>query len=531
MPSAFQQIWLVARRDWSDAASSKVFWIASLLGPVLIVVFAVVSGMLVNISVTSSGTVSYGVLDRSGGLAEDIAAEIKTDALIDFFEELDLEDLTEEENIVRWVVNEIETVGLDSVITSLVTINDSEVKQQKLQDFITWWQDNTQRIIELAPSVSMSKYIHINIDEDDEISNTPKQSMFNRLIEDESILGYFVIPEDVVNSYQGAQFVTSEILDTSDISDWYGSYANTVVQQKRSEIANIDAETAAWITQRVYFNPSKPIDGTDPDSAGSEEFSLLETAGRFIPAIYQYVLWFMVLIGSTMLMTNTIEEKSSKLVEVLLSDMDANLLMDGKLLGSALILLTVIGCWLTLPTLLFGFGGGSLLLFNPTMAEIVNMELLGTIFKPIYLVNFVIFLVMGFAFYGYLLSAVGAVCENVRDAQVLSTPITLFLVVPMLLIVPLALNPDGLLAIICAVIPPFTPFVMMTISAELPALPWYLLIVAWMAVATYGTRWVAGRIYSRGILLEQKPKGLKGLLSLVRDDNSNQTQASSSTNI
>ena len=154
-----------------------------------------------------------------------------------------------------------------------------------------------------------------------------------------------------------------------------------------------------------------------------KEVTVWETVGEFAPAVYQYILWFLVFIGATILMTNTVEEKSTKLVEVLLSDLDSVQLMDGKLIGSALTLLTVVGLWIFLISLPILVAASIGVPFLPQVAEFIQSGALNSMFNPLFVVNFVIFFVLGFAFYGYSLSALGSVCSNIREAQMMATPI------------------------------------------------------------------------------------------------------------
>ena len=247
-----------------------------------------------------------------------------------------------------------------------------------------------------------------------------------------------------MDSSEDAKFVTKNILK-DDLASWYAGYATTVIRRHRVEESNIEVDDARWIMRSVFFATNKALVLTDEDSLAAEIPSQTSrvTAGeriaRFAPAIYQYVLWFMVLFGSMMLMTGTIEEKSTKLVEVLLSNVDASQLMDGKITGSCVYVAhgSFSMAYFPLESQLFLV----LRLFLRCYPRTWDSIFFSVIFNPIYVLNFVIFLFIGFVFYGYLFSAVGSVCTSIRDSQVLSAPVTIVLVVPIMLIVPLAMDP------------------------------------------------------------------------------------------
>lgn len=495
--------------------------------PVVTFALAIFGMVAATIASTSVSVGSYYVIDHSDGLAQEIRNEILRSDLTNFmFVLADRDPRSDDEEILRDVHEATQTSTIPVLVGSFV-----EHLQHPQRDFTTtsgdslakrfsvWWSNNKDRIIELAPNVSFAQYEEIltpNLSEQELIS----------LLKDEEILGYFIIPETFVSSSENAKFVTEKILK-QDLANWYERFATRVIQNKKFAESNISRETAMWLLQRASFRTSRAIassrdsrtDSTagTASSAGEEttkEVTAWEAAGEFAPIVYQYILWFLVFIGATVLMTNTVEEKSTKLVEVLLSDLDPVELMDGKLLGSALTLLTVVGLWIFLISLPVMMGSGAVIAFLPQAEEFLESGVLNSIFNPLHVINFVIFFVLGFSFYGYSLSALGSVCSNIREAQMMATPINLIAIVPLILMFPIALDKTGPLATIMSYIPPFTPFVMMNVVAEIDWLN-YVIIFTWMSACTLGVRWLAKQVYTKGILLENKPAGIKGLVRLV----------------
>ena len=522
-------VWLIAQRDWLEATSTKMFWLGALLMPVvtlILVIFGMFAATLASTSVTVG---SYYVIDRSEGIGIDIRNEIlRTDLSIFVGALAQREPVSEDEAILFDVHEATQTTAIPDLVNSFMEFlehpqpNSTTLTSYTLAErFSVWWQNNKVRIVELAPTVSLARYEEI-LNE-----NLTEQELISRL-KGGQILGYFIIPEDFVNSNENAKFVTENILK-QDLANWFESFATRVIQNKKFAESDISRETALWLLQRASFQTSKAVEpprdsagrtSSTPLAAGdaTKEVTVWETVGEFAPAVYQYILWFLVFIGATILMTNTVEEKSTKLVEVLLSDLDSVQLMDGKLLGSALTLLTVVGLWISLISLPIILGSNVAASFLPQVGEFLQSGALSSIFNPLFVINFMIFFVLGFAFYGYSLSALGSVCSNVREAQMMATPINLVAIVPLVLMVPIALDKTGTLPTVMSYIPPFTPFVMMNIVAEVAWIN-YLLILVWMTACTLGVRWLAKKIYTKGILLENKPAGIKGLVRLVGGTN------------
>ena len=518
-------VWLIAQRDWLEATSTKMFWLGALLMPVIIFVLAIFGMFAVTIASTSVTVGSYYVIDQSDGLGLEIRNEVLRSDVSNFLFVLsDRDPGKEDEEVLRDVHEATQTNSIPELVDSFMEYlkhpqrDFSTLVGDSLSErFVVWWTDNRDRVVDLVPNVSFAKYEEV-LD-----PNLTEQELISRL-KAKKILGYFVIPDGFDGANDNAKFVTENILK-QDLADWYENFATRVIQNKKFAESDISRETALWLLQRASFQTSKAVEpsrdsSTTPSTTAetTKEVTVWEAVGEFAPAIYQYILWFLVFIGATILMTNTVEEKSTKLVEVLLSDLDSVQLMDGKLLGSALTLLTVIGLWIFLISLPIVLGSSAIVAFFPQVGEFLESGALSLIFNPLYVANFVIFFVLGFAFYGYSLSALGSVCSNIREAQIMATPINIVAIVPLVLMIPIALDKSGSLATIMSYIPPFTPFVMMNIVAEVAWIN-YLLILAWMTACTLSVRWFAKQIYTRGILLENKPAGIKGLVRLVGSTN------------
>ena len=126
--------------------------------------------------------------------------------------------------------------------------------------------------------------------------------------------------------------------------------------------------------------------------------------------------------------------------------------------------------------------------------------------------SFLLYFLMGYLFYAAILAGVGSVCNSVRETQNLMTPVLIPMIIPLLAMVPIGQDPNGILAMVLSFIPPFTPFVMMNRAAAPPATWEYILTTLLMLGTIILTVRGAARIFRIGILMTGKPPRLREIL-------------------
>lgn len=230
-----------------------------------------------------------------------------------------------------------------------------------------------------------------------------------------------------------------------------------------------------------------------PRSASGGEVSMRDRLPGFVGFGAAFLLWSLVITGASILLNSVMEEKANKILEVLLSSASATEILAGKVLGVAMLTLTVLIVW-------SGLGAFGLLSAKPEIAADVAAVLLhnGLIFY------FLAYMVGGYLMYAVLFAAIGAFCETPRDAQALMGPIMMVLVVPLLVLQMALQTPDAPVVRILSWIPFFTPFLM---SARVPSDPPMIEIVgtlAGMAITALAMVWLAGRAFRAGALSDVK---------------------------
>ena len=241
-----------------------------------------------------------------------------------------------------------------------------------------------------------------------------------------------------------------------------------------------------------------------PKSQGGGEVSFRDKLPGIMGLIAGFLLWSLILTGASILLNSVMEEKSNKILEVLLSSASATEILTGKVLGVALLTLTVLVAWGSI-------GLGALASFAPDQAANVT----GVLWQGGMLAWFLAFMVGGYLMYAVLFAAIGAFCETPRDAQTLMGPIMMILVVPMITMQMALQSPDAPVVKILSWIPLFTPFLMMARMPSDPPLVESLGAMLAMFAFAILMVWVAGRAFRAGALSDVK-LSWKSFASAVR---------------
>ena len=259
----------------------------------------------------------------------------------------------------------------------------------------------------------------------------------------------------------------------------------------RDQVLTAAGVSPALVSEVEAFRPE--VKAFSPNAASGGEVSMRDRLPSFIGLATGFILWSLILTGASILLNSVMEEKSNRILEVLLSSASATEILTGKVLGVALLTLTVLGVW-------GGIGAFSLLSAAPDVAVDVGQALLrdGMVFY------FVAYMVGGYLMYAVLFAAIGAFCETPRDAQTLMGPIMMVLVVPILVMQMALRTPDAVVVKVLSWVPFFTPFLM---SARAPANPPLIEIVLTL-IGMFATAalmvWIAGRAFRAGALSDVK---------------------------
>jgi ABC-2 type transport system permease protein len=250
----------------------------------------------------------------------------------------------------------------------------------------------------------------------------------------------------------------------------------------------------------------------DPDKAvGEEEVSQADVLRENAPIGFVYILWISIMQVASMLLNNTIEEKSNRIIEVLLSSVTPWELMTGKLLGIAGIGLTMLMTWIASVAFMLWY-------FATPEAEIIS-SLATVIFDSTLLPAFVFYFLLGYFMYASIFLAIGSICNTLKEAQNFMGPVMMIMMVPIFTMMFIPKDPHGTLATVLSWIPLYTPFVMMNrAAADPPAFDLYGTAIM-LVFANIAMLWLCGRIFRIGILRTGQPPRLKELFGWMKRGN------------
>ena len=215
-----------------------------------------------------------------------------------------------------------------------------------------------------------------------------------------------------------------------------------------------------------------------------------------------FFLYITVLFYGLFVMRGVIEEKQSRIVEVLISSVRPTQMMIGKLIGIGLVGLTQIGIWALSTALLSSVG---VAMFAGSAARVPHVP-------PSLLIYFILFFILGFFLYATLYAAVGAIVSSEEDAQQVQFPVTMLLVVPMMIFGLVMSNPNSSTSIILSMVPFFAPTLMMLRIAVINPPVWQVVLSMVIMLATIvGFLWLSAKIYRVGILMYGKRPSLAEL--------------------
>ena len=357
------------------------------------------------------------------------------------------------------------------------------------------------------------------------IPNGDLQEELKKSLESDNF-GVLYIGEDVVNNPNNIQLYTnssSSMLIEESITD----QIEEIIESERLKEYNISDLKQILDTIEVNISLSTFRNDKEEQTASSS------AASSLIGIILGFVLYFFLVIYGSIVMQSIIEEKSSRVLEVLVSTVRPFDMMMGKILGVAAVAATQILVWgvlimaisaLLVPAVMPDDilasveavkGGADVMAMASSGVDVEMVTALASITNTGYIAKIVglllVFMIGGFLLYAAMYAAVGASVDNAQDAQQLTTPITIPIILAFIILTMVMNDPNSPLVVWCSMIPFTSPIVMMgRIPSGIPT--WE---IALSIALLYGTFilmvWIAGKIYRVGIFMHGKKPTFKDL--------------------
>jgi ABC-type Na+ efflux pump permease subunit len=230
------------------------------------------------------------------------------------------------------------------------------------------------------------------------------------------------------------------------------------------------------------------------------ERSTIRGINGILPIFFVILMFMGVMTGGQSLLTSTVEEKSTRVMEVLLSALSPMELLAGKIIGQFGVSLIVLGLYI---------GIGLALLLSFALFGIIN---------PWLIPYLGIFFVLSYLTYGSLMVSVGAVVNDMREAQSLMMPLMLLLTFPFWVWFPISQNPNSPFSTVISMIPPVNSFAMLIRLTSTAPPPWWQVwtSIGLGVVGVLAALWFATKVFKIGLLMYGKPPNFATLIRWAR---------------
>lgn len=236
--------------------------------------------------------------------------------------------------------------------------------------------------------------------------------------------------------------------------------------------------------------------------------TLADQAPYFMSIAMAFSLWFLIFSVINYLLMGTIEERSNKIFDTLLTSVKLPHLLAGKLLAVLLLSFTLMAFWGGLSTLI-GFSAGSML---PSGATDGLNVFLSAALSPTLIIPAVISFIFGYLMYGSMFLALGALCDTIQEAQTLMTPLFVLLMTPLAMLAFAANDAESALVEGMSWVPFFTPFLLILRMPTEPPLWEVLAQITLMVSVTLLILWGATRVYRAGAVHGSGVNDIGGVL-------------------
>jgi ABC-2 type transport system permease protein len=309
--------------------------------------------------------------------------------------------------------------------------------------------------------------------------------------------------DPLVAAKAGVQFWSTNRTDM-DLANTVERAINKEVQRLEFESKDMDPAAIATVQrtemQFASFDPKK--------KAGEEIVSMADIIRKWAPVGFVYLLWVAIFTVVNMLLNNTVEEKSNRIIEVLLSSATPWEIMSGKLIGIAGVGLTMMVGWFVSLLGVLHYMAGPEVEWAGVLIEVIQTGGLLPLFG--------LYFFSGYMIYAGIFLAIGSLCNTVKEAQNYMGTATIILMVPLFTMIFIAQDPHGSLATFLTWVPLYTPFVMMNRAAADP--PMFDLVgsgILMFCTAIF-MLWLSSRIFRMGVLRTGQPPKFIELIRSIR---------------
>jgi ABC-2 type transport system permease protein len=444
----------IVKREYLTRVRTKMFIVATVLGPVMILVFTIVPALIFNLK--AGGATRIAIVDETGRLYNRVHDSLMNERGDD----------------------EEEGTSSDKAIVDNATANT---------------QDRMSRA-----GASMKATFDIKPVETQGRSPEDVRRVLDEQVLKDQMDGYIIIPKDVLESgeveYNGRN--TGDVITSGQIRQ----RLNQAIRDQRMADNKIDPVLMSKINQPVKMTTNKVTE------TGGERDSGVGFASVFIVG---FMIYITIIMYGQVILAAVVEEKETRIAELLFSSVRSFPLLIGKLIGVSLVALTQFAIWA------LAFGAFALYGVNALAGRGLNVSL--PHLPASFFLFFFLFFLLGYFIYATFYALVGSMVTTTQEGGQVAMPILFLLITGFYLAFPVIRSPGSPLAFWVSMVPFFSPITMIVrIVTQTPPL-WQIVLSLGIGFATVVLlMWLAARIYRIGMLMYGKRATIPEVLRWVR---------------
>ena len=286
----------------------------------------------------------------------------------------------------------------------------------------------------------------------------------------------------------------SEDVTVGDLRSAVRNASRNIARNRVFAAANIDPEIIDRADDSALPVLEQRIRTAEEQVEAGNEVTLADRAPFFVSVAMAYMLWLMIFSVVQYLLMSTIEERSNKIFDTLLTSVRLPQLLAGKLGAVFAVTATMMGVWVLI--------GAGVTLFSSAALPGELREAIGAgvaaSLQPSILIPALISFVLGYLLYGVIFIALGSLCDTIQEAQTLISPLFIILMIPMFMILIAFDDPTSPIVQFVSWIPFFTPFLLILRMPTEPPLWEVMAQIGLMAGTTLLVLWLATKVYRAG---------------------------------
>ncbi len=354
------------------------------------------------------------------------------------------------------------------------------------------------------------------------------------------------LPQSLTDEKFGVLYIGADVMQNSSNVKLYTNSASSITVEEsisdkieqiieREKLKEYNIDNLQQILDKVKTSVNLTTIRNDAEQ-GKDNQAQSSALAAVIGLVLGMILYMFLLIYGSMVMQSVIEEKNSRVLEVMVSSVKPFDMMMGKILGVASVAVLQVVIW---AVLIVGMSAFILPMFTPedvmqsaqlmqqggvaAMDSGINPEMLAAVgmvsdiqYMATLFIYLLLFVVGGYLLYSAMFAAIGSAVDSVQDAQQLTTPVTIPIILSIIVMMTIMDNPNSQIAFWFSIIPFTSPVVMMArIPSGIPG--WEIALSLVLLYATFFAMvWLSAKIYRVGIFMYGKKTSFKELWKWMR---------------